>query len=95
MCCERCPEFPCSFAVTIHVHEQREGGMPEHHFHFCRSHRLCNFKCEVCGKLVKKWAHLPIAQFQYGCCHRCPDCKTCKDFAQRTVDLSKRLNLWG
>ena len=73
----------------------REGGMPENHYHFCHSDEPCDFKCASCGKLVKQWAHLPHVQFVYGCCHRCPEFKTCPDPVRRNVEQAKALGLMG
>ena len=68
--------------------------MPENHYHFCHSNESCDFNCRLCGSLVRKWGHLPIAEFQYGCCHRCQEYKTCTDFVERNIEQSKALGLW-
>ena len=95
MCCAKCPEYPCNSALTLRLHVSREGGMPENHYHFCRSDKPCDFRCPSCGKLEKKWAHLPHVQFLYGCCHRCPEFTTCTDFVARNVEQAKSLGLCG
>lgn len=65
--------------------------MPPNHFHLCRTKSACEYRCYSCDKGAGVWGTVPKTMFHYGCCRRCPEYATCKDFVARHLKEAKAL----
>ena len=92
MCCQSCDRFStCQSVVTLRIHGPAAHGLPPDHFHLCRTRSICEYRCDSCGKSVGAWGSVPKTMFFYGCCRRCSDYVTCKDFVAPHLEEAKTL----
>ena len=92
MCCSHCSQYmDCKRAVDLRIHPKVHHPMPDPHYHLCKRAHNCDLECARCGRLLEEFSHLPAAHFKYGCCHLCPEYRTCDDFVSRHMEEVQRV----